>query len=134
VVEEMIWYTVIFGRGWPPVREEHSSGESFDPIGWRHGVMNQKRANTIVQSPEHALNLAILSGCVGARGAKENAAASQEGGGGIVEELGVIICLKTADIKTELCVSVSNKLNNVFMNFIFMTKRECPAVMCIIIN
>jgi len=134
VVEKMIWYTVIFGRGWPPVREEHSGGESFDPIGWRHGGMNQKRANTIVQSPEHALSLAILSGCVGARGAKENAAASQEGGGGIVEELGAIICLKTADRKTKLCVSVSNKLNNVFMNFRFMTKRERPAIMCIIIN
>ena len=89
--------------------------------------MNQKRANTIVQSPEHALSLAILSGCVGARGAKENAAASQEGGGGIVEELGAIICLKTADSKTELCVSVSNKLNNVFMNFKFMTEEGTPS-------
>jgi hypothetical protein len=79
--------------------------------------MNEKRANTIVQSPEHTLSLAILSGCVGARGAKKNAAASQEGGGDIVEELGAIICLKTADSRTELCVSVSNETNNVFMNF-----------------
>jgi len=65
---------------------------------------------------------------------KENAVASQEGGGGIVEELGAIICLKIANSKTELCVSISNKLNNVFMNFRFMTKRERPAIMCIIIN
>jgi len=134
VMEEMIWDTVIYGRGWPPVEQEYGGGESFDPIRGRHGGMNQKRSNSIVQSAKHSLSFAILSGCVGARGAEEDAAASQEGGGGSVEELGAIICLKTAHRKTELCVSVSNKLNNVFMNFGFMAKRKCPTIMCIIIN
>jgi hypothetical protein len=61
--------------------------------------MNQKHANNIVQSAKHSLNFAILSGCVGARGAKKDAVGSQEGGGGIVGELGAIICLKTAHKK-----------------------------------
>ena len=117
VMKKIVRNTVIDGRGWPPVDQKHGGGESFDPIGGRHGGMNQKRSNNIVQSAKHLLSFAILSGCVGARGAEEDAAASQEGGGGSVEELGAIICLKTAHRKTELCVSVSNKLNNVFMNF-----------------
>jgi hypothetical protein len=96
--------------------------------------MNQKRANNIVQSAKHSLSFAILSGCVGARGAKKDAAGNQEGGGGIVEELGAIICLKTTYRKPELSVSVSNKLNNVFINFGFMAKRKRPTIMCIIIN
>jgi hypothetical protein len=134
VVEKMIWYTVIYGRGWSPVDQEHGGGESFDPIGGRHGGVNQKRANNIVQCAKHALSLAVLSRCVRARGAEKDAAASQEGSGGIVEELSAIICLKTAHRKTELCVSVSNKLNNVCVNFRFVAKRKRPAIMCIIIN
>jgi hypothetical protein len=70
-----------------------------------------------IQGAKHPLNFAILGGCIRARGAKENTAASQKGGCGIVEELGAIICLKTTHKKTELCVSVTNKLNDVFMNF-----------------
>ena len=31
-------------------------------------------------------------------------------------------------------MSVSNKLNNVLMNFGFMAKRKRPTIMCIIIN
>jgi hypothetical protein len=49
---------------------------------------------TIVQVVKHPLNFAILGRCIRARGAKENTTASQEGGGGIVEKLGAIICLK----------------------------------------
>ena len=96
--------------------------------------MKQKRANRIVQCAKHPLSFAVLGGCVGARGAKQDAAASQEGSGGIVDELGAIICLKTAHRKVELCVSVSNKLNNMFMNLGFMAKRKDPTIMCIIIN
>ena len=79
--------------------------------------MKQKRANSIVQCAKHPLSFAVLGGCVGAQGAKQDAAASQEGSGGIVDELGAIIRLKAAHRKTELCVSVSNKLDNMFMNF-----------------
>jgi len=82
--------------------------------------MNQKRPNSIVQCAKHPLSFAVLGGCVGARGAKKDAAASQEGGSGIVKKLCPIICLKTAHRITELCVSVSNKLNNMLMNFRFM--------------
>jgi len=96
--------------------------------------MNQKRPNSIVQCAKHPLSFAILGGCVRARGAKKDAAASQEGSSGIVKELRAIICLKTAHRKTELCVSISNKLNNVLMNFRFMAKRKRPTIMCIIIN
>jgi len=38
--------------------------------------MNQKRADSIVQSAKHPLSFAILGGCVGAWGAEEDAAAS----------------------------------------------------------
>jgi hypothetical protein len=79
--------------------------------------MNQKRANSIVQCTKHPLSFAVLGRCVWAQGAKQDAVASQEGSCGSVEELGAIICLKTAYRKAELCVSVSNKLNNMFMNF-----------------
>jgi hypothetical protein len=114
--------------------QKHSGGKSFNPIGWRHGSIKQKRVNNIVQCAKHPLSFAILGGCVGARGAKQDAAASQEGSGGIVDELGAIICLKTAHKKAELCVSVSNKLNNMFMNFGYMAKRKHPTIMSIIIN
>ena len=96
--------------------------------------MNQKSANNIVQSANHPLSFAILGGCVGARGAKKDAAASQEGSSGIVKELRAIICLKTAHNIAELCVSVSNKLNNMLMNFRFMAQRKRPTIMCKIIN
>jgi hypothetical protein len=94
---------VIDGRGWPPVDQKHGGRESFDPIGGSHGGMNQKRANNIVQCAKHPLSFAILGGCIRARGAKEDTMTSQEDGGGIVEELGAIICLKTVHRKTELC-------------------------------
>ena len=96
--------------------------------------MNQKRPNSIVQCAKHPLSFAVLGGCVGARGAKKDAAASQEGGSGIVKKLCPIICLKTAHMITELCVSVSNKLNNMLMNFRFMAQGECPTIMGKIIN
>ena len=96
--------------------------------------MNQKRPNSIVQCAKHPLSFAILGGCVGARGAKKDAAASQEGSSGIVKEFRAVICLKTAHNIAELCVSVSNKLNNMLMNFRFMAQRKRPTIMCKIIN
>jgi hypothetical protein len=96
--------------------------------------MDQKRANNIVQGAKHPLGFAVLGGRVGARGTKQSAAASQEGSGGIVDELGAVICLKTAYRDTELCVSVSNKLNNMIMNFGFMAEGKRPTIMSIIIN
>ena len=96
--------------------------------------MNQKRPNSIVQCAKHPLSFAVLGGCVGARGAKKNATASQEGSSGIVKELRAIICLKTAHSIAELCVSVSNKLNDMLMNFRFMTQWKSPTIVCKIIN
>jgi len=37
--------------------------------------MKQKRSNNIVQCAKHPLSFAVLGGCVGARGAKQDAAA-----------------------------------------------------------
>jgi hypothetical protein len=71
---------------------------------------------------------------VRARSAEECATASQEGSSGGVDELGAVICLKTAHRKTKLCVSVSNKLNNMTMNFRFVAKWKNPTIMCIIID
>ena len=96
--------------------------------------MNQKRPNNIVQSAKHPLSFAVLGGCVGARGAKKDAAGSQEGDSGTVNELSPIIGLKTAHRRTELCVSVSSELNNMFMNFRFMAQGECPTKMSKIIK
>ena len=124
VMEKMIGYTVFHGRRCPPVEQKHSGRESLHPIGWGHGCINQKCANGVVQGAKHALSFAVLSRCVGARDTEKNLAAGQEGSGGIVDELGPIICVKTAYRKTELCVRISNKLNNMSMNFRFMTKRN----------
>jgi hypothetical protein len=133
-MEEMIGNTVVDGRRRPPVDEKHGGGQGLNPIGRRHGGMNQERANNIVECAKHPLSFAVLGGCVGARSTKKDATASQEGGGGSVDELGAIICLKTAQRITELCVSVSNKLNNMLMNFRFMAQRKRPTVMGKIIN
>jgi hypothetical protein len=96
--------------------------------------MNQKCANNIVQGVKHPFSLAVLGGRVWKRSAQHDATASQEGSGGIVDELGAIICLKTAYRTTELCVSISNKLDKMIMHFRLMTKRVRPTVMSIIIN
>ena len=88
--------------------------------------MNQKRPNNIVQSAKHPLSFAVLGGCVGARGAKKDAAANQEGDSGTINELGPIIGLKTAHRRAELCVSVSSELNNMVMSLRFMAQGECP--------
>jgi aspartate ammonia-lyase len=96
--------------------------------------MNQKRPNNIVQCTKHPLSFAVLGGCVRTRGAKKDAVASQKGSGGIVKELRPIIGLKTAHRIAELCVSVRNKLNNMLMDFRFMTQRKYPTIMGKIIN
>jgi hypothetical protein len=96
--------------------------------------MNQKRPNNIVQSAKHPHSFAVLGGCVGARGAKKDVVGSQEGDSGTVNELSPIIGLKTAHRRTELSVSVSSELNNMFMNFRFMAQGECPTKMSKIIK
>ena len=96
--------------------------------------MNEKGTNCIVQCAKHALGFAVLSGCVGARSAEQDATTSKEGSIGIIEELDAIICLKTAHRRTKPCVSISNKLNNMIMNFRFMAKGIRPTIMSIIIN
>jgi hypothetical protein len=84
--------------------------------------MDQKCPNNIVQSAKHPLSFAVLGGCVGARGAKKDAAANQEGDSGTINELGPIIGLKTAHRRAELCVSVSSELNNMVMSLRFMAQ------------
>jgi hypothetical protein len=130
----MIGNTVMYERGGPPVDQEHSGGKSLNPVGSRHGGMNQKCANNIVQGAKHPFSLAVLGGRVWTRSAQQYATASQEGSGGVVDELGAIICLKTVYRTTELCVSISNKLDKVIMYFRLLTKRVRPTVMSIIIN
>jgi hypothetical protein len=133
-VKQMIGNTVMYGRGGPPVDQEHNGGKSLNPVGSRHGGMNQKCANSIVQGAKHPFSLAVLGGRVWTRSAQHDATASEEGSGGIVDELGAIICLKTAYRTTELCVSIRNKLDKMIMHFRLMTKRVRPTVMSIIIN
>jgi hypothetical protein len=96
--------------------------------------MDQECPNNIVQCTKHPLSFAVLGGCVGARSAEKDAATSQEGSSGIVEELRAIICLKTAHRIAELCVSVSYELDNMLVNFRFMAQRKSPTVVCKIIN
>jgi hypothetical protein len=96
--------------------------------------MYQEGPNTIVQSAKHALSFAVLGGCVGARSAEKDAATSQEGSSGIVKELCAIIFLKTAHMITELCVSVGDELDNMFVNIRFMMQRKSPTVMGKIID
>jgi hypothetical protein len=55
---------------------------------------------------------------------EKNAVASPEGSGGIVEELRAVVGLKTAHRRTELCVSISYELNNVFVNIRFMAQGK----------
>jgi hypothetical protein len=130
----MIGNTVMHGRGGPLVDQEHSGGKGLNPVGSGHGGMNQKCANNIVQGAKHPLSLAVLGRHVWTRSAQQYATASQEGSGGVVDELGAIIYLKTAYRTTELCVSISNKLDKVIMHFRLMTKRVRPTVMSIVIN
>jgi hypothetical protein len=96
--------------------------------------MDQECTNNIVQCTKHPLSFAVLGGCVGARSAEKDATSSQEGSSGIVEELRVFICLKTAHKIVELCVSVSYELDNMLVNFRFMAQRKSPTVMCKVIN
>jgi hypothetical protein len=86
--------------------------------------MYQECPNSIVQCAKHALSFAVLGGCVRTRSVEENAAASQEGSGGIVEELRAIVGLKTAHRITELCVTISYELNDVFVNIGFMAQGK----------
>jgi hypothetical protein len=134
VVKKMIRNTVVDGRGRPPVDQKHSGGKCFGPIRGRHGGMYQEGPNSIVQGAKHALSFAVLGGGVGARSAEKDAAASQEGSSGIVEKLCAVIRLKTAHRIAELCVSVSDELDNMFVNTRFMTQREGPTVMGKIID
>jgi hypothetical protein len=96
--------------------------------------MYQECPNSVVQCAKHALSFAVLGGRVRTRSAEKNAAASQEGSSGIVEELRAIVDLKTAHRITELCVSISYELNNVFVNIRFMAQGKSPTVMCKIVN
>jgi hypothetical protein len=96
--------------------------------------MNQKCANSIVQGAKHPLSFAVLGGRVWTRSAQQYATASQEGSSGVVDELGAIICLKTAYRTTEMCVSIRDKLDKLIMHFRLMTKQVRPTVMSIIIN
>jgi hypothetical protein len=130
----MIGNTVMYGRGGPPVDQEHGGGKGLNPVGSRHGGMNQKCANNIVQGAKHPLSFAVLGGRVWTRSAQQYATASQEGSSGVVDELGAIICLKTAYRTTEMCVSIRDKLDKLIMHFRLMTKQVRPTVMSIIIN
>ena len=70
-----------------PVEEEDGSSQGFRPITRRHGGVNQQGADHVVESAQHPLSFAILGRGVRARGAKQYAAASEEGGIGVVDEL-----------------------------------------------
>ena len=55
--------------------------------------------------------------------------ASEERSGGVINELGSIICLKGFRCGAKLCLSVCYKLNNVSVHLRFVAKRKGPAVM-----
>ena len=75
---------------------KHISGCSkcLGPEGRRHGSMDEKGADGVVDGVKHTLSFAILLGSVGARMAKQNAATRQEGRHGVIDELDAIVGLK----------------------------------------
>ena len=51
----------------------------------------------------------------------------QEGGGGIVNELRVVVSLETLHRKTELGACIGHKLNYVLVDFRLASERKGPA-------
>ena len=55
--------------------------------------------------------------------------ADEEGSSSVINELSPIVSLKGFRGGAKLCLSVGNKLNNVAVHFIFLSKRKRPAIM-----
>jgi hypothetical protein len=91
--------------------------------------MEEHGADGVVDCAEDAFGLAILWGGIRAGEAECSAMTGEESGGGVVNELGAIICLEGFGCGAKLCLSVCNELNNVAMHLRFLAKRKSPAVM-----
>jgi len=128
-VKELVRYSVVDGGGGTPIEEEGGCGESLSPIGRWHGRMEEHGADGVVGGAEHAFSLAVLWGGIGAGEAEHNAMAGEERVGGVVNKLGLIICLKGFRCGAKLCLSVGNELDNVAVHLGFLAKRKGPAVM-----
>ena len=115
--------------GGTPIEEEGGCDESLSPIGRWHGRMEEHGADGVVGGAEHAFSLAVLWGGIGAGEAEQNAMAGEERGGGVVNKLGPIICLKGFRCCAKLCLSIGNELDNVAVHLGFLAKCKGPAVM-----
>lgn len=125
---------IVYGGGGAPVEEECGRCESFSPVRRRHGGVEEHGADGVVYGAEHTFGLAVLRGCVRAREAEQDAMAGEKGVDGVVNKLRPIICLECFGLGAKLCLSVSNELDKMAMDFRFVTQWKCPAIMCKIIN
>jgi hypothetical protein len=76
--------------------------EALNPVASWKGGLKQQGAYDIICVANHALNLAILRGGVGARHPELDAMGEEEGAGGGVIELASIIVMDTPDGATKL--------------------------------
>lgn len=64
--------------GGESVDQKGSCGQGFNPVGGWHECMNEKRADSVIQSMKHAFRLPILWGGVRAGEASANAMMSKK--------------------------------------------------------
>lgn len=90
------------GLGWQTVKKICRCVETLDPVGWRKGCLEQKRAHNVVKGTESTLSFTVLLGCVGAGHAESNTMREEEVASGGVVKFASIVTLDTLDWATKL--------------------------------
>jgi hypothetical protein len=119
-MKELVWDFVANRRGGAPIKQISSCSKCLGPEGRRHGSMDEKGADGVVDGAKHTLCFAILLGSVGIRMAKQNATTGQEGRHGVIDEFSAIVGLKALGNRVKLSLNMDNKVNKVTIDVRFL--------------
>jgi len=98
------------GFGGETIQKVGRSLEAFNPIRSRKGGLEQHGANDVVHSAVHAFCLAILGGRVGAGHPEHSTMVKEEGAGGGVVELALVVALNLLDSTAKLGRHIRKKV------------------------
>jgi hypothetical protein len=73
-MKELVWDSITSRRGGAPIKQISGCSMCLGLEGQRHGSMDEKGVDGVVDGAKHTLGFAILLGSVGERMAKQNVA------------------------------------------------------------
>jgi len=123
-----VWCRKIERLGGQDVQQVCGGGERYSPIARRNTTLEQKGANSVIDSANNPFSFTVLRGSIWTGHAQANTIGQEEDARAGVVKLPAIVTLYTLYSNTKLCAHISKKVRQGGKSVRLEAQRKGPKI------